>query len=157
MLRTPRLDMILETHAPRGLRTRLRAVMMELMRRKNVQAEICIVLTDDEHMRALKQEHWGEDATTDVLSFPAWEPGDPFVPDTLGDIVISLPTAQAQAAARGHKLELEVCILAAHGLTHLLGFDHQTDSDWKPFHDVELEVLELLNPINVSPVPEARA
>jgi probable rRNA maturation factor len=118
--------------------------MIELMRRRNVQSEVCIVLTDDEHMRALKLAHWGEDATTDVLSFPAWEPGDPFVPDTLGDIVISLPTARTQAESRGYAITVEVCVLAAHGLTHLLGFDHQTDLEWKPFHDVELEVLEML-------------
>jgi probable rRNA maturation factor len=149
--------MIVETRAPRGLRGHLRTVMMELMRRRNVQSEVCIVLTDDEHMRALKLEHWGEDATTDVLSFPAWEPSDPFVPDTLGDIVISLPTAQTQAESRGHALEVEICVLAAHGLTHLLGFDHQTDVEWKPFHDVEREVFEMLKPIKLSPALEAQA
>ncbi len=130
--------------------------MMELMRRRSVQSEVCIVLTDDEHMRALKLEHWGEDATTDVLSFPAWEPGDPFVPDTLGDIVISLPTAQTQAESRGHAITVEVCVLAAHGLTHLLGFDHQTDLEWQPFHDVELEVFEMLKSTMPSPVLEAQ-
>jgi probable rRNA maturation factor len=154
MRRTPRLDMIAETRAPRGLRGRLRTVMLELMRRHDVQSEVCIVLTDDEHMRALKLQHWGEDATTDVLSFPAWEPGDPFVPDTLGDIVISLPMAKAQAEARGHAVTVEVCVLAAHGLTHLLGFDHRTDAEWPPFHDAEREVLDMLNPMTVSPVRE---
>jgi probable rRNA maturation factor len=125
--------------------------MLELMRRRSVHAEVCVVLTDDEHMRALKREHWGEDATTDVLSFPAWEPGDPFVPDVLGDIVISLPTAQAQAEARGHAITVEVCVLAAHGLTHLLGFDHPTEMEWQPFHEAEREVLEMLASGKVSP------
>ena len=138
------LDLIAETRVPRGLRPRLRAVMQELMRRRDVQNEICIVLTDDERMRALKNQHWGENATTDVLSFPAWEPGDPFVPSVLGDIVISLPTAKAQAESRGHSLEVEVCVLAAHGLTHLLGFDHRDAAEWKPFHAIEREVLEML-------------
>lgn len=138
------LDLIAETRVPRGLRPRLRKVMLELMRRRNLHNEVCIVLTDDEHMRALKNQHWHEDATTDVLSFPAWEPGDPFVPPVLGDIVISLPTALTQAESRGHTLTLEVCVLAAHGLTHLLGFDHRDQAEWRPFHAIEREVLEML-------------
>lgn len=140
---SPRLDLIVETRVPRGLRACLRAVMLELMRRREVPSEVCVVLTDDQRMRALKLAHWGEDATTDVLSFPAWEPGDSFVPDVLGDVVISLAVARAQAEARGHALEIEVCVLAAHGLTHLLGFDHRDEREWQVFHDVEREVLEI--------------
>ena len=75
-------------------------------------------------IRALKLQHWGEDAATDVLSFPTYEPGDPFVPPHLGDIIISLDTAQRQAEARGHRLSREVALLASHGLTHLVGHDH---------------------------------
>ena len=140
----PSLDLVVETRAPRGLRSRLRAVMLELLRSRQVTSQVCIVLADDERLRQLKLEHWGEDASTDVLSFPQWEPGDPFMPAHLGDIVISLPTAQAQAQARGHSLETEVIVLASHGLTHLLGFDHQTPKDWAPFHAAEREVLGIL-------------
>ena len=61
------------------------------------QREVTLVLVGDRTIRALKHEHWGEDAATDVLSFPTWEPGDPFMPPHLGDIVISLDTAARQA------------------------------------------------------------
>jgi probable rRNA maturation factor len=144
----PKLEIIAETSVKKGLRPRLRAVMTHLMRAQNVRGDVCVVLSDDEKLRALKLEFWGEDATTDVLSFPQWEPGDPFVPAVLGDIVISLPTAQVQADARGHSLETEVVVLAAHGLTHLLGFDHQTESQWGVFHESERQAIALLAGFN---------
>jgi probable rRNA maturation factor len=144
----PKLEIIVETKVKRGLRPSLRAVMTHLMRANNVLGDVCVVLADDAKLRALKLEFWGEDATTDVLSFPQWEPGDPFVPEVLGDIVISLPTAQIQAGARGHSLETEVVILAAHGLTHLLGFDHQTESEWGVFHESERQAIMALTAFN---------
>ncbi len=118
------------------------------MRDNKVQSDVCLILADDDKLRALKLEFWGEDATTDVLSFPQWEPGDPFIPAVLGDIVISLPTAQAQADARGHSLETEVMVLAAHGLTHLLGFDHQTEAEWGVFHESERQAIAILAEFN---------
>ncbi len=107
---------------------------------------VTVVLVSDTTIRALKLQHWGEDAATDVLSFPTYEPGDPFVPPHLGDIIISLDTAQRQAEARGHRLSREVALLASHGLTHLVGHDHPhaeglgfeegaTGPDWQVFHD----------------------
>lgn len=140
----PNLEIIAETRVPKGLRPSLRAVMQNLMRAQGVPSDVCVVLADDAKLRALKLEFWGEDAPTDVLSFPHWEPGDPFVPELLGDIVISLPTAKIQAESRGHSLETEVVILAAHGLTHLLGFDHQTERDWDVFHDSERQAIAAL-------------
>jgi probable rRNA maturation factor len=139
-----RLEIMSETGVPKGLRPSLRAVMTGLMRTHNVSSVVCVVLADDAKLRALKLQFWGEDATTDVLSFPQWEPGDPFVPEVLGDIVISLPTAKHQAEARGHSLETEVVVLAAHGLTHLLGFDHQTQADWAVFDKFEGQALSEL-------------
>jgi probable rRNA maturation factor len=144
----PALEIVAETVVKPGLRPRLRAVMSRLMRDHKVQSDVCLVLADDEKLRALKLEFWGEDATTDVLSFPQWEPGDPFVPAVLGDIVISLPTAQVQADARGHSLETEVVVLAAHGLTHLLGFDHQTEVEWGVFHESERQAIAILAAFN---------
>jgi probable rRNA maturation factor len=140
----PSLEIVAEVAVKKGLRPRLRAVLSRLMRDHRVQSDVCVILADDEKLRALKLEFWGEDVTTDVLSFPQWEPGDPFIPSVLGDIVISLPTAQAQADARGHSLETEVVVLAAHGLTHLLGFDHQTEADWGVFHESERQAMTLL-------------
>jgi probable rRNA maturation factor len=139
-----KLDLIVETPTPRGLRTTVRHVILSMMKARDVKAQVCIVISTDEHLQALKLEHWGEDATTDVLSFPAWEPGDPFVPAHLGDIIISLNAAKRQALEQKHSLETEVIVLASHGLTHLLGFDHQTPEGWAPFKTAELEAHELL-------------
>jgi probable rRNA maturation factor len=58
---------------------------------------------------------------TDVLSFPADEPGE------LGDVVIALGVARRQAAQAGHSLATELRVLALHGLLHLLGYDHERD------------------------------
>jgi probable rRNA maturation factor len=138
------LEIIAEVRVPTGLRGALRRAMKRLMRVKAVEAGVCIVLSDDTKLRALKLEFWGEDAATDVLSFPQWEPGDPFVPEMLGDIVISVETAAHQAAEHGHDLTTEIVILSSHGLTHLLGFDHATDAEWEPFREMERAALEAL-------------
>jgi probable rRNA maturation factor len=140
-----KLDLIVEIPTPRGLRSRLRHVILTMMKARDLKAQVCIVISTDEHLQALKLEHWGENITTDVLSFPAWEPGDPFVPAHLGDIIISLDTAKKQALEQGHSLQTEVIVLASHGLTHLLGFDHQTPESWAPFKAAELEAHELLS------------
>ncbi len=138
------LEILCETRVPVGLRPELRRVILRLMRSKKVTSSVCIVLSDDAKLRSLKLEFWGEDAATDVLSFPQWEPGDPFVPELLGDIVISLETAQRQADQRGHDLTTEVTVLAAHGLQHLLGYDHQTELEWQPFQEMEQLALSEL-------------
>jgi probable rRNA maturation factor len=138
------LEIIAETRVPAGVRPALRRVLTRLMRDHDVTSSVCVVLSDDARLRTLKKEFWGEDAATDVLSFPQWEPGDPFVPEVLGDIVISLETAARQAQERGHPLATEVAVLAAHGLLHLLGFDHQTELEWQPFQAIERRTLELL-------------
>lgn len=87
--------------------------------------ELSILLTDDERIQALNSEYRGKDAPTDVLSFGQME-GEPFASPIpmLGDLVISLETAQRQADAMGHPLAAEVRILMVHGVLHLLGHDH---------------------------------
>ncbi len=140
----PEIDIIANTKVPRGLRPSLKKALSRLMAELSQgERSVTVILTDDPEIRALKLEHWGEDAATDVLSFPTFEPGDPFVPPHLGDIVISLDTAERQAKEQGHSLEAEVKILAAHSLWHLLGHDHQTKADWKGFEQVQKRILEL--------------
>ncbi|MGC8876145.1 rRNA maturation RNase YbeY [Thermus sp.] len=129
---------------PRGLRPRLRRALEGLMRELEVgDRAVTVILTGDRRLRALKRAWWGEDEATDVLSFPHYEPGDPFVPPHLGDIWISLDTAKRQAEARGASLEEEVLVLAAHGLWHLLGHDHQKEEDWEGFRRVQERILAL--------------
>ncbi|GAA5501956.1 endoribonuclease YbeY [Deinococcus xinjiangensis] len=141
------IDLIARKTPPAGLRPALRQSLAAVMAHFGVQErEVTVVLVGDRTIRALKREHWGEDAPTDVLSFPTWEPSDPFMPPHLGDIIISLDTAARQADARGHSLTREVALLASHGLTHLVGHDHPhaeglgfeegaTGKEWQVFHD----------------------
>ncbi len=88
------------------------------------EADLTLVLTDDAHIQTLNRDFLHHDLPTDVLAFPAGEND----PDTghryLGDVIISLPRAQEQAAELGHPLEAEVQLLVVHGLLHLLGHDH---------------------------------
>lgn len=141
------IDLVVQKKPPAGLRGTLRSSLAAVMDHFGVSDKtVTVVLVSDKAIRALKLQHWGEDAATDVLSFPTYEPGDPFVPPHLGDIIISLGAAAAQAAARGHSLEREVALLASHGLAHLVGHDHPhaeglgfeegaQGPEWQVFHD----------------------
>ncbi|MEN9216943.1 MAG: rRNA maturation RNase YbeY [Gloeomargarita sp. HHBFW_bins_162] len=87
--------------------------------------EMGLRFTDDREIQALNRCYRGKNTPTDVLAFSALEAGVPVVPDAplfLGDIVISVPTAQRQAVAG--ELINELAWLAAHGFLHLLGWDH---------------------------------
>jgi probable rRNA maturation factor len=91
-----------------------------------VDAELSIALIGDAEMHALNRDWRGTDRPTDVLAFALREGEDAAVhPDVLGDVVISLDTAARQAAARGATLADEVRVLLAHGILHLLGYDHE--------------------------------
>ncbi|MDE3198184.1 MAG: rRNA maturation RNase YbeY [Acidobacteriota bacterium] len=83
--------------------------------------EFHCLITGDAEVRKLNRAYRGKDYATDVLSFPGEG-------DYLGDIAISLARARAQAKQYGHTLEDEVRILMLHGLLHLCGMDHETDS-----------------------------
>lgn len=78
----------------------------------------------DRTVRRLNREYRGKDKTTDVLSFPGEDSPEG---RHLGDIVISIPTAERQAEERGAALEEEVKLLLLHGVLHCLGHDHETD------------------------------
>jgi len=90
--------------------------------------ELSILLVDDDTIRELNRSYRDRDAATDVLSFSMREGeyGD-VNPLVLGDVVISVPTARRQASRTRRDTFDEVTMLLAHGLLHLLGWDHQTD------------------------------
>lgn len=117
--------------------------------------EISVVLCDDERIRELNRTYRGIDRPTDVLSFSQTElgEGEEIIPVArvqgegdflLGDIVISLERAAAQAAEYGHSLFREVGYLAVHGLLHLLGYDHRTPAEREIMRQKEEAVLERL-------------
>ena len=96
-------------------------------------AEISVTFTDDETIRRLNADYRGKDRATDVLSFPIFDEDEDFLPTTddigapvpLGDIVISVERAKAQAEEYGHSFERELAFLAVHSTLHLLGYDHE--------------------------------
>lgn len=98
---------------------------------EDAEGEISIVLTDDETIHGYNRDFRGVDRPTDVLSFPASE-GEELIgiPDGhLGDIMISVETAERQAKELGHSTEREIAFLAVHGTLHVLGYDHMTPED----------------------------
>ncbi|GAB6158101.1 rRNA maturation RNase YbeY [Desulfotomaculum varum] len=113
------------------------------------EAEVGLIFVDDNYIQSLNAEYRGIDKPTDVLSFALNEGEDmPQVEeaeDLLGDIVISLPTARRQAAAYGHSFEREVAYLTAHGCLHLLGYDHQNETDRQVMRQKEEAILHRLN------------
>ena len=84
-----------------------------------------LALVGDARIQKLNRDYRGYDKPTDVLSFAA---GHSVEADYLGDIVISVETADRQARRRRSNLERELKVLALHGLLHLLGYDHETDN-----------------------------
>src|SRR5688572_20455838 len=108
------------------------------------ESELTIVLTDDARLHQLNREYLGVDAPTDVLSFPASETDPETGAQYLGDILISIPRAQAQADAAGHPLESEVQLLVVHGVLHLLGHDHAQAEEKRRMWKAQAEILERL-------------
>jgi probable rRNA maturation factor len=120
-------------------------------------AELSVALTDDEEIRELNRVFRRHDRPTDVLAFamregntmgarpvgdearsspddaaksPAGDaPGKSPPGEMLGDVVVSVETARRQATRAGRNLERELCALLAHGLLHLIGYDHQTKAE----------------------------
>ena len=103
------------------------------------ECEISVVITDNENICALNHEFRERNTPTDVLSFPMLEfdENHNIISDDeelgcgllLGDIVISLERAQAQAEEYGHSLEREIGFLCAHSVLHLLGYDHEDSEE----------------------------
>jgi probable rRNA maturation factor len=97
---------------------------------------LVVVVTGDETLHQLNRRHRGVDEPTDVLAFPHQTEGPPpfvFVdapgfPRYLGDVIISLPRAKAQAVEAGNELSAELQLLVIHGVLHLLGYDDETTS-----------------------------
>lgn len=125
----------------------LRRIAEKMMTVLRVEScELSILLCDDETIHRLNLKHRAKNRATDVLSFPLMDPDDEPLQTldggALGDIVISLDTAQRQAARAGHDLLEEVRVLLAHGMLHLLGYDHQTDHEEKEMNDLAQRLVE---------------
>lgn len=106
----------------------VRRVCRDVLRAVNEHGgELSVALVHDEEMHRLNRDWRGKDRTTDVLAFALREGEGTAVqePGLLGDVVVSIPTAARQAKERGHALDREIAELLAHGILHLLGYDHE--------------------------------
>lgn len=112
--------------------------------------EVGVTFTDDEGIRVVNREYRRVDRATDVLSFPlvSREEADAGELDNLtadqvllGDIVVSLSTAQRQAALYGHSRERELSYLLVHGFLHLVGHDHEDEGEKKAMRSLEERIL----------------
>ena len=119
------------------------AVSITLTHEKaNPNAQLSIVLSDDDHLQQLNAQFRSKDTPTDILSFPATPMAG--MENYLGDIIISVAYAQKHATAEGHTLAEELQLLGVHGTLHLLGYDDIEPDDKKAMWAVQTAVLNKL-------------
>lgn len=114
--------------------------------------EVSLRLTNDAEIKQLNTDYRQKNQPTDVLSFAALEADIPGLealheqqPLNLGDIIISVETAVRQASAAQHSTHQELAWLSAHGLLHLLGWDHPDEESLKQMLIKQAELLDLIN------------
>ncbi|MYL63030.1 rRNA maturation RNase YbeY [Bacillus hwajinpoensis] len=113
-------------------------------------SEVSIMFVNNERITEINRDYRSKDQPTDVISFALddeEEGDDPIVfdeqiPHLLGEIVISVPKIEEQAADYGHSFERELGFLCVHGFLHLLGYDHMTDEDEKEMFSKQKVLLE---------------
>ncbi len=106
------------------------------------ECELSVTFVDDQEMEELHIKWMDEPGTTDVLSFPMDMPESKDEAVTLGDIVIDPIVAANQAASAGHSTEHEIYILAAHGLLHILGYDHADKDEEKIMFELQEKIVK---------------
>ena len=123
-------------------------------RLENLNLYISITLTTPSEIRTINNEFRNIDKETDVLSFPMFEKneidemvklGSNEIPETIGDIVISVDRVKEQAEEYGHSFERELAYMVVHGFYHLMGYDHMVEEDKVVMRAKEENVLNLLN------------
>lgn len=107
------------------------------------QATVAVRITGDEEMELLNRTYADVPDATDVLSFEGVKPH-------VGDIAISWPAVERQAARYGHESRTELAMLAVHGLLHLLGWDHSTAPERREMTRLTLAALALSR---ITPAP----
>lgn len=114
---------------------------------------ISVTLTTPTEIRKINKEYREIDKETDVLSFPMFEKNEldemvkeqkNQIPETIGDIVISVDRVKEQAEEYGHSFERELAYMIVHGFYHLMGYDHMVEEDKKIMREKEEHVLSLL-------------
>lgn len=121
---------------------------MKLTNQKKT-SEVSLLLTDDKEIKMLNEKYRNISGPTDVLAFSQVEVKNNLTSlitqeyeYLLGDIVISVETAQRQAKNYGHSLQYELTILLIHGFLHLLGFDHNSPKEQDKMKKLEKEIID---------------
>lgn len=117
------------------------ATLLEVGRRVHPDAEISIRLCDDDEIRALNLAWRNKDKATNVLSFPS--PAADCGP-LLGDIVVAFEYVSEEARDAGRSLRDHLAHMLVHGMLHLLGFDHENESDAEEMEGLERGILAKL-------------
>ena len=112
----------------------------------NPDGELSLVLVDDIQMTVINRDYLNRDRPTNVIAFPMREgPFGDITPGLLGDVVVSIETAAAEAQSAGLALTTRFCQLLIHGILHLLGYNHEeSDKDAVIMDAKSREVLKLI-------------
>jgi probable rRNA maturation factor len=119
------------------------------------RAELAIVLTNDSAIRLLNRDWRGNDAATNVLSFPTQGAGGE--PPHIGDIVLAYETVARGARDEGKPFAHHVAHLTVHGFLHLRGYDHQRSKDADEMEKLERKILRRLAIPDPYPLPARKA
>jgi probable rRNA maturation factor len=106
----------------------LRSFLVKAQSAVKLKGEVSVLLATDASIRILNRDFRKKDKATDVLSFPAAESEIAGSQKLAGDLAIALGVAARQAEEHGHSLQTEIKVLLLHGLLHLAGYDHETDT-----------------------------
>ena len=106
--------------------------------------EVSIVLTDDTSMQKLNRDWRGIDQPTNVLSFPAAKAAAQGPSPLLGDVIVAYETIEREAAEQAKPFQHHLAHIVVHGYLHLLGYDHQTDSEAGTMEGLERDILSRL-------------
>jgi len=105
-------------------RKTLRAICKKLLHDHEAEANLSLCYVDNATIRDLNARYRQQDEATDVLAFPLAD--GPEEDHLLGEVVVSVEKAVAEAVKRGVSLDAEIALYTVHGVLHLLGYDHQT-------------------------------
>ena len=121
---------------PKAVTLVRRAASASLAHEGRTQGQIVVLLADDPALQDLNARFRGKDAPTNVLSFQAAQGGE-----ALGDIALALGVCVREAAEQGKPLAHHLQHLTAHGVLHLLGYDHESDAEAAIMEAKERDIL----------------
>lgn len=148
---SPIVEVNLEDHRwtqvcdPEALaRTAVEAVMTEIEVRQSGYWEVSFLFCDDEKIRSLNAAWNKKDTATNVLSFPAAPVGNKGPVSMLGDVIIAFDTISKEAGLQHKPIHAHASHMLVHGVLHLFGFDHMTESDAVEMESLETQILSVM-------------